>query len=144
MTSSLNSASFSPVSPRMRASANRRSATIFAEHRQRQHAWLCPHPELTLCATLATWAQAPASKSPGIKRAADRFLATASYIAEGAARVGRGTCALICLSRAQANFGDPASTQTTMFAMLDDFWSSDDRNWRGSGVSTLRRDEAMR
>lgn len=56
-----------------------------------------------------------------IKRAADRFLATASYIAESA----RGSAAARgdLLSRAQANFGDPASS-TSMFAMLDDFWSS--------------------
>ena len=57
----------------------------------------------------------------GIKRAADRFLATASYIAEAA----RGSAAVRAdlLGRAQANFGDPAS-DTSMFATLDDFWAA--------------------
>lgn len=57
----------------------------------------------------------------GIQRAADRFLATASYIAEGA----RGSSAVRAdiLARAQSSFGNPAST-TSMFAMLDDFWSA--------------------
>lgn len=57
----------------------------------------------------------------GIKRAADRFLATASYIA-GAAR-GSASVRADLLSRAQANFGDPAS-DTSMFATLDDFWAA--------------------
>ncbi|QGZ93603.1 flagellar hook-associated protein FlgK [Terricaulis silvestris] len=57
----------------------------------------------------------------GIKRAADRFLATASYIAEAA----RGSAAARAdiLSRAQSNFGDPAGT-TSVFASLDNFWSA--------------------
>ncbi|MBL8542835.1 MAG: flagellar hook-associated protein FlgK [Hyphomonadaceae bacterium] len=56
-----------------------------------------------------------------VKRAADRFLATASYIAEA----NRGASAVRndILARAQSSFGDPAS-QTSMFAMLDDFWSA--------------------
>jgi flagellar hook-associated protein 1 FlgK len=57
----------------------------------------------------------------GIQRAADRFLATASYIAQAA----RGSSAVRAdiLARAQSNFGDPAS-DTSMFATLDDFWSA--------------------
>lgn len=74
-----------------------------------------------------------------IKRAADRFLATASYIAEAA----RGSSAVRSdiLSRAQSSFGDPAS-DTSMFAMLDGFWSS----LTEIGVdpsSTLRRVDAV-
>jgi len=56
-----------------------------------------------------------------IQRAADRFLATASYIAEGAK--GSSAARADILARAQSSFGNPAST-TSMFAMLDDFWSS--------------------
>ncbi|MBC7768381.1 MAG: flagellar hook-associated protein FlgK [Phycisphaerales bacterium] len=55
-----------------------------------------------------------------IQRAADRFLATASYIAEGAK--GSSAVRADILARAQSSFGDPAST-TSMFALLDDFWS---------------------
>lgn len=57
----------------------------------------------------------------GVRRAADRFLATASYIAEAA----RGSAAARAdiLSRAQENFGDPSSS-TSMFAALDEFWSA--------------------
>ncbi|GIK50230.1 MAG: flagellar hook-associated protein FlgK [Hyphomonadaceae bacterium] len=60
-------------------------------------------------------------KVESVQRAADRFLATASFIAEGA----RGATAARAdiLARAQVSFGDPAST-TSMFAMLDDFWSA--------------------
>jgi flagellar hook-associated protein 1 FlgK len=75
----------------------------------------------------------------GVKRAADRFLATASYIAQAA----RGSAAIRAdiLARAQSNFGDPASN-TSMFAMLDDFWSA----MTEIGVdpaSTLRRVDAV-
>jgi len=56
-----------------------------------------------------------------IQRAADRFLATASYIAE--ATHGAASVRADILARAQANFGDPASS-TSMFASLDDFWSA--------------------
>jgi flagellar hook-associated protein 1 FlgK len=57
----------------------------------------------------------------GVRRAADRFLATASYIAEAA----RGSAAARSdiLSRAQANFGDPSSA-TSLFAALDNYWSA--------------------
>jgi len=74
-----------------------------------------------------------------IKRAADRFLATAAHIAEGARSASAARADL--LSRAQSNFGDPAST-TSMFAMLDDFWSA----LTELGVdpaSTLRRVDAV-
>ena len=75
----------------------------------------------------------------GIRRAADQFLATASYIAEAA----RGSAAARSdiLSRAQASFGDPAGS-SSMFAMLDDFWST----MTELGVdpsSTLRRVDAV-
>src|SRR5262249_2798839 len=53
--------------------------------------------------------------------AADRFLATAGYIA-GAAH-GAAAARADILARAQSSFGDPAS-DTSMFAMLDGFWSS--------------------
>lgn len=56
----------------------------------------------------------------GIHRAVDRFLTTASFIAEGAR--GATSARADILSRAQLNFGDPGSA-TSMFAMLDDFWS---------------------
>jgi flagellar hook-associated protein 1 FlgK len=56
-----------------------------------------------------------------VQRAADRFLAAASYLAEAA----RGAAAVRAdiLDRAQASFGDPAA-DNTMFAMLDQFWTS--------------------
>lgn len=56
-----------------------------------------------------------------IRRAADRFLSTASYIAEAAR--GAAAARADILARAQANFGDPAS-DTSMFASLDNFWSA--------------------
>lgn len=74
-----------------------------------------------------------------IKRAADKFLATASYIAEAAR--GAAAARSDLLSRAQLSFGDPASS-TSMFAMLDDFWSAATE----IGVdpaSQLRRGEAV-
>ncbi|MGQ0534246.1 MAG: flagellar hook-associated protein FlgK [Caulobacteraceae bacterium] len=74
-----------------------------------------------------------------VKRAADRFLATASYIAEGAR--GASAARADILARAQSNFGDPASS-TSMFAMLDEYWSA----LSELGVdpaSTLRRVDAV-
>jgi flagellar hook-associated protein 1 len=56
-----------------------------------------------------------------VKRAADRFLAAASYLAE--AQRGAATVRADILERAQSSFGDPAN-DNTMFAMLDQFWSS--------------------
>ncbi len=55
-----------------------------------------------------------------VQRAADRFLATASYIAEGAR--GAASARSDILTRAQASFGDPASA-SSLFAYLDNFWS---------------------
>jgi flagellar hook-associated protein 1 FlgK len=75
----------------------------------------------------------------GIKRAADRFLATASFIAQ--ASQGASAARADILNRAQANFGDPADT-TSMFGLLDQFWSAATQ----LGVdpsSTLRRGDAV-
>jgi flagellar hook-associated protein 1 FlgK len=75
----------------------------------------------------------------GIRRAADRFLATASYISEAAR--GAASVRSDILARAQSNFGDPAS-DTSMFGILDSFWSS----MTEIGVdpsSTLRRVDAV-
>ncbi len=75
----------------------------------------------------------------GIRRAADRFLATASYIATAAH--GSASVRADLLARAQSNFGDPASS-TSMFATLDEFWSA----LTELGVdpsSTLRRVDAV-
>ncbi len=75
----------------------------------------------------------------GVRRAADRFLATASYIA--AAARGAESVRADLLARAQSNFGDPASN-TSMFALLDDFWSTlTELNVDPS--STLRRVDAV-
>lgn len=74
-----------------------------------------------------------------IRRAADRFLATASYISASA--YGSATARADLLARAQASFGDP-NTETTLFATLDQFWSA----MTELGVdpsSTLRRDDAV-
>lgn len=57
----------------------------------------------------------------GIKRAADRFLATASYIAASSASSASARSDL--LSRAQQNFGDP-SNASSMFGMVDEYWSA--------------------
>lgn len=56
-----------------------------------------------------------------VRRAADRFLAAASYFAE--ASRGASTVRAGLLERAQSAFGDPASG-STMFALLDQFWTS--------------------
>jgi len=74
-----------------------------------------------------------------VQRAADRFLATASYIATAAH--GAASVRADLLARAQSNFGDPAS-DTSMFATLDEFWSA----LTELGVdpsSTLRRVDAV-
>ncbi|GAM97820.1 flagellar hook-associated protein FlgK [alpha proteobacterium U9-1i] len=74
-----------------------------------------------------------------IRRAADRFLATAAYISN--ATYGSANVRADLLARAQSSFGDPNS-DTTMFATLDQFWSA----MTEIGVdpaSTLRRDEAV-
>ncbi|ANP46690.1 flagellar hook-associated protein FlgK [Candidatus Viadribacter manganicus] len=57
----------------------------------------------------------------GIKRAADRFLATASYIAASAASSASARSDL--LSRAQQSFGDP-SDASSVFGAVDEFWSA--------------------
>lgn len=75
----------------------------------------------------------------GIKRAADRFLAAASHIA--AAGVGSASARADLLSRAQENFGDPSSA-SSMFGMLDQYWSA----LTELGVdpaSSLRRSDAV-
>jgi flagellar hook-associated protein 1 FlgK len=74
-----------------------------------------------------------------VRRAADRFLATASYIAEAAR--GSSAARADILSRAQSNFGDPASS-TSMFALLDDFWSAM-TELSVDPSSTLRRVDAV-
>jgi|CXWL01.1.fsa_nt_gi flagellar hook-associated protein 1 FlgK len=74
-----------------------------------------------------------------IKRAADRFLATAAYIS--ASTYGSASARADLLARAQASFGDP-NTETTLFSTLDQFWSA----LTEIGVdpsSTLRRDDAV-
>jgi flagellar hook-associated protein 1 FlgK len=75
----------------------------------------------------------------GIKRAADRFLATASYIATAAR--GAASVRADLLARAQSNFGDPAS-DTSMFATLDQFWSAL-TELGADPSSTLRRVDAV-
>ncbi|MBX3431261.1 MAG: flagellar hook-associated protein FlgK [Hyphomonadaceae bacterium] len=75
----------------------------------------------------------------GIKRAADRFLATASYIA--AASAGSASVRADLLSRAQEYFGDPSSS-SSMFGMVDEYWSA----LTELGVdpsSSLRRSDAV-
>ncbi|MEZ5958456.1 MAG: flagellar hook-associated protein FlgK [Hyphomonadaceae bacterium] len=57
----------------------------------------------------------------GIRRAADRFLATASYIAASAA--GSASARADLLSRAQQHFGDPSSA-SSVFGMVDEYWSA--------------------
>ncbi len=79
----------------------------------------------------------------GIKRAADRFLAAASFIAQAAR--GASSARADVLNRAQANFGDPADP-TSMFGLLDQFWSQatqlgadpSSALQRGSAVSALQ------
>lgn len=56
-----------------------------------------------------------------IQRAADRFLAAASYLANGAQ--GAASARSDILARAQASFGDPTS-DTGVFSSLDQFWSA--------------------
>ncbi|MBY0565608.1 MAG: flagellar hook-associated protein FlgK [Hyphomonadaceae bacterium] len=56
-----------------------------------------------------------------IRRAADRFLAAASHIAQ--AKQGSAAVRADLLDRAQTTFGDPAS-DTSLFATLDGIWTS--------------------
>lgn len=56
-----------------------------------------------------------------IRRAADRFLAAASYMARGTQ--GAASIRAELLDRAQAALGDPAS-DTSLFATLDSVWTS--------------------
>lgn len=75
----------------------------------------------------------------GVKRAADRFLATASYIATSAA--GSASARADLLSRAQQSFGDPSSA-SSVFGMVDEYWSA----LTELGVdpsSSLRRSDAV-
>ena len=75
----------------------------------------------------------------GIKRAADRFLATASYIASAAS--GAASTRADILGRAPAHFGDP-NQAASMFAQLDVFWTA----LTELGVdpaSALRRSDAV-
>ncbi|MDX2275772.1 MAG: flagellar hook-associated protein FlgK [Hyphomonadaceae bacterium] len=74
-----------------------------------------------------------------IQRAADRFLAAASYAAEASHSAAAARSDI--LTRAQANFGDP-SNGASLFATIDGFWST----ISDLGVdpsSTLRRDETV-
>lgn len=75
----------------------------------------------------------------GVRRAADRFLATASFIAAGAA--GSASVRADLLSRAQESFGDPSNT-SSLFGMLDQYWTA----LTELGVdpaSSLRRSDAV-
>jgi flagellar hook-associated protein 1 FlgK len=75
----------------------------------------------------------------GIQRAANQFLDTASYIADAAN--GLATVRSDLLARAQANFGDPSS-DTSMFGLLDSFWSAVNEI-SVDPSSALRRDDAV-
>ncbi|MES1158428.1 MAG: flagellar hook-associated protein FlgK [Terricaulis silvestris] len=75
----------------------------------------------------------------GIKRAADQFLATASYIAQAAQ--GAASVRSDILARAQQSFGDPTS-DSSMFGSLDRFWSALS-NLGVDPSSTLNRDAAV-
>lgn len=93
--------------------------------------------EITLAPS--TGAGAGGVEVSGVRRAADRFLATASYIAEAAR--GSSSARADILARAQSSFGDPTA-ETSMFSTLDQFWSG----LAELGVdpsSTLRRDDAI-
>lgn len=75
----------------------------------------------------------------GVRRAADRFLATASHIATAAS--GSASARAELLSRAQQSFGDP-SNASSMFGRLDEYWSA----LTELGVdpaSSLRRSDAV-
>ncbi|MFT3728223.1 MAG: flagellar hook-associated protein FlgK [Terricaulis sp.] len=74
-----------------------------------------------------------------VTRAANRFLDTASYIAEAAN--GSASVRSDILARAQANFGDPSS-DTSMFGLLDSFWSAVNEI-SVDPSSSLRRDDAV-
>ncbi len=74
-----------------------------------------------------------------IRRAANRFLAAAMYTSE--ASRGAATVRADLLSRAQQSFGDPAG-ETSIFAGLDDFWSTLSQVGLDPS-SSLRRGEAV-
>jgi flagellar hook-associated protein 1 FlgK len=74
-----------------------------------------------------------------VRRAADRFLAAASYMATGAQAAASARADL--LNRAQATFGDPGSS-TSMFGMLDQFWTALTQI-SADPASTLRRADAV-
>lgn len=74
-----------------------------------------------------------------VQRAADRFLATAAFIAQ--ATQGAASARSDLLARAQTYFGDPTS-DTSVFASLDDVWSSL-TDLQVDPSSTLSRDQAV-
>ncbi len=75
----------------------------------------------------------------GVRRAADRFLATASFIA-GAAK-GAASVRADLLERVQASFGDPTGGPS-LFTALDDVWSA--LNQLGvDPASSVRRGDAV-
>ncbi len=74
-----------------------------------------------------------------IRRAADKFLATAAYIAQ--ANSGAATARSELLARAQSYFGDPTS-DSSVFAALDEVWSSLS-DLQVDPSSTLSRDKAV-
>jgi flagellar hook-associated protein 1 FlgK len=94
--------------------------------------------ELTL-APRTQFGPASGVEVTSIRRAADRFLATASYISN--ASYGAANVRADLLARAQSSFGDPNS-DTTMFATLDQFWSAV-ADISVDPSSTLRRDQAV-
>lgn len=88
---------------------------------------------------LAPRAQVGGVEISSVRRAANQFLATASFIATAAQ--GAASARSDLLSRAQSAFGDPTS-DTSLFSTLDNFWSS----LTALGVdpsSTLRRGDAV-
>ena len=94
--------------------------------------------ELTL-APRTQFGPASGVEVTSIRRAADRFLATASYISN--ASYGAANVRADLMARAQSSFGDPNS-DTTMFATLDQFWSAV-ADISVDPSSTLRRDQAV-
>lgn len=74
-----------------------------------------------------------------IRRAADKFLATAAFIAESTA--GSAAARADLLARAQTYFGDPTST-SSMFSTIDEIWSSM-TDLQVDPSSTLARDKVV-
>ncbi len=74
-----------------------------------------------------------------VRRAADKFLATAAYIAE--ANNGAASARSTLLARAQVYFGDPNSA-SSVFSAIDDIWSSM-TELQVDPSSTLVRDEVV-